>query len=102
MYDPFCTVRRYQHKHALRWVLMFFVLFALWHVSQHGTSDVISSDNGSDCQVCRLAHAPTAGGTPQAIVTAIFVIAQRIADSHSPSPRTFSYRPWLARGPPHT
>ena len=100
MHESLCKSGRYQRGRALRLVLIFFMLFALWHVSQHGARDVINTDNGSDCQVCRLAHVPAAGGAPLLAVAAVFVSAQLIALAPVPFSCTLTYVPWLARGPP--
>ncbi|MBI3774801.1 MAG: hypothetical protein HY273_04480 [Gammaproteobacteria bacterium] len=100
MHDPFCNVRRYQHKYALRLVLLFFMLFALWHVSQHGGQDVVSSDAGHDCQVCRLGHAPAAGGAALVLFAAIFLPVAPFVSVDVPYLRSKSYLPRLARGPP--
>jgi len=89
-----------QRGRQLRLVLIFFVLFALWHVAQHGARDIISTDTGSDCQVCRLAHAPAAGGALALTVATVFVFSQLIVTIPSAVPRTLTYIPGLARGPP--
>lgn len=100
MLAPSYNLGRSQRGCRLRLVLTLFVLFALWHVSQHGARDVINTDNGSDCQVCRLAHAPADGGVLTLAVTAVFVFAQVIPPARTFFPRTPTYVPWLARGPP--
>ena len=100
MHERSATIGRYPRGRALRLVLIFFMLFALWHVSQHGARDVINTDNGSDCQVCRLAHAPAAGGALPLTAAAVFVFAQLITVAPASFPRTLTYVPWLARGPP--
>lgn len=100
MHEPLCTSGRYQRARALRLVLIFFMLFALWHVSQHGARDVINTDTGHDCQVCRLSHAPAAGGTALVLFLAVFSHAARIASANTPSHYLQVYLPRLARGPP--
>ena len=84
----------------MRLVLIFFMLFALWHVSQHGARDFIPTDSGHDCQVCRLSHAPAAGGAAQVLFLAVFSKVARIVSAYTPSPSLQVYLPRLARGPP--
>lgn len=100
MHEPLFTNGRYQRGRALRLVLIFFMLFALWHVSQHGARDVIPTDPGHDCQVCRLSHAPAVGGAAQVLFLAVFSLVARIVSVNTPSPSLQVYLPRLARGPP--
>ena len=100
MHDPLSSMGRYQRSRTVRLLLMFFMLFALWHVSQHGAPDVVSTDTGYDCQVCRLGHAPAAGSAAQALFVAIFVPALPLVLVDVPYLRSKSYLPRLARGPP--
>ena len=94
------NIGRNQRGRTLRLVLTLCVLFALWHVSQHGARDVINTDNGSDCQVCRLAHAPADGGALHLTVAPVFIFAQLVPPARTFFTRTPTYGPWLARGPP--
>ena len=100
MHEPLHTSGRYQRGRALRLVLIFFMLFALWHVSQHGARNVIPTETGHDCQVCRLSHAPAAGGTAQVLFLAVFSYVARIVSANTPSHYLQVYLPRLARGPP--
>lgn len=92
--------RRYRHGRVQSLVLTFFLLFALWHVSQHGALDVINTDNGGDCQVCRLGHAPAAGSTAPVLFAALLLPTAPIVFVDLPHLRSKSYLPRLARGPP--
>ena len=100
MHAQLSNIGRYQRGRVLRLVLIFFMLFALWHVSQHGAPDVVGTDTGHDCQVCRLGHAPAAGGAAQVLFAAIFVPASPLVLVDVPYLRSKSYLPCLARGPP--
>jgi len=100
MHDQICNMGRYPHSRNLRLVLIFFLLFALWHVAQHDAPDAIGTDTGHDCQVCRLGHAPAAGGAAQVLFSAIFIPALPLVLVDVPFLRSKSFLPRLARGPP--
>lgn len=81
----------------MRLLLVAFVLFALWHVSQH---DAQTTDNGGHCEICRFNHMPTIGGAAQVLFAALFVCAVALVARNIPSLRSKSFLPRLARGPP--
>jgi len=91
---------RSQRGRGLHLLLSVFVLFALWHVSQHDLPTPMSAGNGGHCSICRLNHMPSAGGTAQVVFAAIFLRAVPLVAVDVPYFRSKSYLPRLARGPP--
>lgn len=79
---------------------VFFLLFALWHVSQHDLPLAAGADNTAHCDICRLNHVPILGGATLALFAAVFIGVTPLARRSIPHPRSKSYLPHLARGPP--
>lgn len=77
-----------------------FVLFALWHVSQHDLQSDLDANNGGHCNICRLNHTPAAGGMALVLFAAVLVPAAPLIAVDIPHPRSKSFLPRLARGPP--
>lgn len=81
-----------------RWLMVFALIFAAWHVSSH---EVHLADSGLDeCQVCTLSQTSLLGHASPAPLQAVF-----IAVSTTPMPATqlatpLCISPWQARAPP--
>ena len=84
----------------MRLLLIVFVLFALWHVSQHDLQLGLDSTSVGHCDICRLNHTPSTGGAAQTLFAAYFVRAAPLVAVDVPYFRSKSYLPRLARGPP--
>lgn len=85
---------------GLRLLPAVFLLFALWHVSQHDMPLAAGADNTAHCDICRLNHVPIIGGATSVLFAAIFVCVTPLAWLNITHPRSKSFLPHLARGPP--
>ena len=83
-----------------RLLLIAFILFALWHVSQHDVESGLDANSGGHCDICRLNHSPSTGGAAQVLFAAVMVSATPQPAVDVPHLRSKSYLPRLARGPP--
>ena len=84
----------------MRLLLAVFVLVALWHVAQHDVQADLDANSSGHCNICRLNHMPSAGGTAQVVYAAVIVHAAPLVLVDVPLFRSKSYLPRLARGPP--
>ena len=83
-----------------RLLLIAFILFALWHVSQHDVESGLDANSGGHCDICRLNHSPSTGGVAQVLFAAVIVSATPQVAVDVPHLHSKSYLPRLARGPP--
>lgn len=92
--------KRFANRRGLRLLLIFSVLFALWHISQHDVQSAANAEKGGHCSVCRLNHVPIAGGAVPVLFAAIFAHAAPRAAIDVPYLRSKPFLPRLSRGPP--
>ncbi len=81
-----------------RWLMVFALIFAAWHVSLHEVD--LADGSLNECQVCSLSQTSLLGHANQSAQQVVFIAVATTPMPTAQPATPFYISPWQARAPP--